>query len=231
MQSSKSIQEPNVFIVDDVAFIHAEHGFAIGKEIEKRGIQKRYYLETRADVLCKNREVFAYWRKLGLQYLFLGLEAIDEEGLKAHRKRVSLGVNSEALEIARSIGVKVAINLIVDPDWDERRFDIVRDWAASIPEIVHLTVATPYPGTELWHTEQRNLTSLDYRLYDIQHAVLPTRLPLLRFYEKLVETQRVLNQKHLSFAALAGRRHADGQPRPSGPDELHPGDLEIQQGL
>lgn len=200
----ESVREPNVFIVDDVAFIHPEHGMAIGEGIEKRGIQKRYYLETRADVLCKNREVFALWRRLGLQYLFLGLEAIDEEGLKAHRKRVSLGVNSEALEIAREIGVKVAINLIVDPDWDEQRFDIVREWAASIPEIVHLTVATPYPGTELWHTEERHLTSLDYRLYDIQHAVLPTRLPLKRFYEKLVETQRVLNQKHLSFAALRG---------------------------
>ncbi len=200
----ESIREPNVFIVDDVAFIHPEHGMAIGEGIERRGIRKRYYLETRADVLGKNREVFAYWRKLGLQYLFLGLEAIDEEGLKAHRKRVSLGVNAEALEIARSIGVKVAINLIVDPDWDERRFDIVREWATSIPEIVHLTVATPYPGTELWHTEQRSLTTLDYRLYDIQHAVLPTRLPLKRFYEKLVETQRVLNQKHLSFAALRG---------------------------
>ena len=200
----ESIREPNVFIVDDVAFIHAEHGFAIGQEIERRGIRKRYYLETRADALCKNREVFAYWRKLGLQYLFLGLEAIDEEGLKAHRKRVSLGVNTEAVEIAREIGVAVAINIIVDPDWDERRFDIVRDWAISIPEIVHLTVATPYPGTELWHTEQRSLTTLDYRLYDIQHAVLPTRLPLKRFYEKLVETQRVLNQKHLSFAALRG---------------------------
>jgi hopanoid C-3 methylase len=200
----ESIQEPNVFIVDDVAFIHAEHGFAIGQEIEKRGIRKRYYLETRADVLCKNREVFAYWRKLGLEYLFLGLEALDEEGLKAHRKRVSLGVNTQAVEIARDIGVSAAINIIVDPDWDERRFDIVRDWALSIPEIVHLTVATPYPGTELWHTEQRNLTTLDYRLYDIQHAVLPTRLPLKRFYEKLVETQRVLNQKHLSFAALRG---------------------------
>ncbi|HEY4163848.1 MAG TPA: cobalamin-dependent protein, partial [Dongiaceae bacterium] len=77
-----SIQEPNVFIVDDVAFIHPEHGFAIGKEIEKRGIKKRYYLETRADVLLKNREVFAYWKTLGLKYLFLGLEAIDAEGLK-----------------------------------------------------------------------------------------------------------------------------------------------------
>jgi len=197
-----AIAEPNAFIVDDVAFIHPEHGFAIGQEIEKRNIRKHYYLETRADVLCRNPDVFTYWRRLGLTYLFLGLEAIDEEGLKLHRKRVSQGTNFEALEIARKIGVNVAINLIVDPDWDERRFAIVREWAMSIPEIVHLTVATPYPGTELWVTESRKLATRDYRLFDIQHAVLPTRLPLLRFYEELVETQRVLSRKHLGAAVF-----------------------------
>ena len=36
------VAEPNLFIVDDVAFIQPEHGFAIGNEIEKRGIRKRY---------------------------------------------------------------------------------------------------------------------------------------------------------------------------------------------
>jgi magnesium-protoporphyrin IX monomethyl ester (oxidative) cyclase len=203
-----SIREPNVFIVDDVAFIHPEHGFAIGKEIEKRGIRKRYYLETRADVLLKNREVFAYWKTLGLKYLFLGLEAIDAEGLKAHRKRVSMGTNTEALEVARKIGVSVAVNLIADPDWDEARFAIVREWALSIPDIVHLTVATPYPGTELWLTESRKLATRDYRLFDIQHAVLPTRLPLHKFYQELVETQRVIARKHLGLAVMrkaAGR--------------------------
>jgi hopanoid C-3 methylase HpnR len=197
-----SIKEPNVFIVDDVAFIHPEHGYAIGHELEKRKIKKQYYLETRADVLIRNKEVFEYWRRLGLEYMFLGLEAIDEEGLKAHRKRSSLGTNNKALEVAREIGVTVAINLIADPDWDERRFEIIREWAMSIPEIVHLTVATPYPGTELWFTESRKLTTLDYRLFDIQHAVLPTRLPLDQFYRELVKTQNVLNRKHLGFSAL-----------------------------
>jgi len=197
-----SIKEPNVFIVDDVAFIHPEHGFAIGNEIEKRKIKKQYYLETRADVLCRNPEVFRYWRKLGMEYMFLGLEAIDEEGLKLHRKRSSMGVNFKALEVAREIGLTVAINLIADPSWDEKRFEVIREWAISIPEIVHLTVATPYPGTELWFTESRKLTTLDYRLYDIQHAVLPTKLPLLQFYKELVKTQDVLNRKHLGFAAL-----------------------------
>ena len=38
--------------------------------------------------------------------MFLGIEAIDEEGLKAHRKRVALGKNFEALEFARSLGIR-----------------------------------------------------------------------------------------------------------------------------
>src|SRR5881296_3217434 len=198
------IAEPNVFLVDDVAFIHPEHGFAIGREIERRGIRKEYYLETRCDVLVRNREVFAYWRRLGLLYMFLGLEALDEEGLKLHRKRVTPGENFQALEIARELDFTVAINIIADPDWDERRFAIVREWALSVPEIVHLTVNTPYPGTESWLTESRRLTSLDYRLFDVQHAVLPTRLPLRSFYEELVKTQGVLNRKHLGLAALRG---------------------------
>ncbi len=205
------IEEPNVFLVDDVAFIHPEHGFAIGAELEKRRIRKQYYLETRCDVLARNEEVFAYWRTLGLRYMFLGLEAIDEEGLKLHRKRVTTGVNEKALEIARKLGFTVAINIIADPDWDERRFAVVRDWAMSVPEIVHLTVNTPYPGTETWHSESRRLTSLDYRLFDVQHAVLPTRLPLRRFYEELVNTQAVLNRKHLGLAALRGTASTVGR--------------------
>lgn len=86
------IEEPNVFLVDDVAFIQPEQGFAIGREIERRKIRKQYYLETRCDALLRNREVFAYWKRLGLRYMFLGLEAIDEEGLKLHaspRPRIS----------------------------------------------------------------------------------------------------------------------------------------------
>ena len=96
----------------------------------------------------------------------------------------------------------MAVNIIADPGWDERRFAVVREWALSVPEIVHVTVNTPYPGTETWHTESRHFATRDYRLFDVQHAVLPTGLPLARFYEELVRTQQVLNRKHLGLAAL-----------------------------
>jgi len=198
----QQIREPGVFIVDDVAFIQAEHGLAIGQEIERRKIRKKYYLETRGDVLLRNKEVFRYWKRLGLEYMFLGLEAIDEEGLKLHRKRVKLSTNFEALEFARSLGIRVAINIIADPGWDEKRFEVIREWALSVPEIVNVSVNTPYPGTETFLTESHKLATRDYRLFDIQHAVLPTRLPLDRFYQELVKTQQVLNLKHLGATAL-----------------------------
>src|SRR5207244_13240665 len=48
-------------------------------------------------------------------------------------------------------------------------------------------------------TDQRRLNTRDYRLFDIQHAVLPTKLPLPVFYRELLNTQRVLYRKHLSW--------------------------------
>ncbi len=196
------IREPGVFIVDDVAFIQGEHGMAIGEAIARRGIRKQYYLETRGDVLLRNKDVFRFWKTLGLQYMFLGVEAIDEEGLKRFRKRVTLSKNFEAIEFARSLGIMVAINIIADPDWDSRQFEVIRQWCLEIPEIVNISVNTPYPGTESWLTESRRITSRDYRLFDIQHAVLPTRLPLPEFYRELVNTQQVLNRKHLGWSAV-----------------------------
>jgi hopanoid C-3 methylase HpnR len=202
VEDLRAIREPGVFIVDDVAFIHERHGFELGEAVARAGINKRYYLETRGDVLLRNKEVFRFWKKLGVAYMFLGLEAIDDEGLKKYRKRVPLGRNFEALEFARSLGIHLAINMIVDPDWDRERFRVLREWCLEQPEIINISVNTPYPGTESWLTEERRLQTRDYRLFDIQHAVLPTRLPLAEFYQELVTMQRAIYARHLHWREM-----------------------------
>jgi len=202
LEDLKSIREPGIFIVDDVAFVHERHGIEIGEALVRAGIRKQYYLETRADVLLRSKEAFRLWKRLGLKTMFLGLEAIDEEGLRKYRKRVSLGRNFEAVEFARSLGVNVAINLIADPDWDHERFRVVREWCLEMPDVINISVNTPYPGTESWITDGRRLETRDYRLFDIQHAVLPTRLPLAEFYEELVTTQQAIYRKHLDWRQL-----------------------------
>ncbi len=202
VEDLRSIHEPGIFIVDDVAFIHERHGIEVGEAVARAGIKKRYYLETRGDVLLRNKEAFRLWRRLGLKTMFLGLEAIDEAGLKKYRKRVMLDRNFEAVEFARSLGINVAVNLIADPDWDHERFRIVREWCLEMPDVINISVNTPYPGTESWITDGRRLETRDYRLFDIQHAVLPTKLPLAEFYQELVTTQRALFAKHLDWHQL-----------------------------
>jgi hopanoid C-3 methylase HpnR len=217
VEDLQSIRESGVFIVDDVAFIHERPALEIAEAITRAGIRKRFYLETRGDVLLRNRKVFERWREIGLDYMFLGIEALDDDDLERYRKRATQNGNQAALEFARSLGINVAVNIIADPDWDEARFDAVRRWCMEVPEVVNITVNTPYPGTETWFTESRRLQTRDYRLFDIQHCVLPTRLPLADFYRKLVETQRVLYQKHLGWrgmrdtAALACTQLLQGQ--------------------
>jgi hopanoid C-3 methylase HpnR len=198
------IAEPNVFVVDDVALLDGQHGMAIADEVEKRNIRKRYFMETRCDTLIRNEEVFTRWKKLGLTYLFLGLEALDDEGLEAFHKNVTLSDNLRALEIARKLQVIVALNLIVSPQWDAARFRAIERWVQEMPEIVHLTVMLPYPGTETWPAAAPHLITHDYRLFDTQHAVTPTKLPLPQFYEEFTRTQMVLFRKHLNKANLYG---------------------------
>src|SRR3984893_669331 len=75
VEDLRSIREPGVFIVDDVAFLQERHGMAIGEAIARSDIKKHYYLETRGDVLLRHKEVFRFWKSLGLEYMFLGIEA------------------------------------------------------------------------------------------------------------------------------------------------------------
>ena len=130
VEELRAIREPGVFIVDDVAFVHERHGMEIGEAIARAGIRKRTTSRPAATCCCATRRCSASGRGSASQYMFLGLEAIDEEGLKKYRKRVSLGRNFEALEFARSLGINVAINMIADPDWDRERF---RDRARVVP--------------------------------------------------------------------------------------------------
>jgi hypothetical protein len=94
----------------------------------------------------------------------------------------------------------------------------VREWGLEVPEVVNISVNTPYPGTESWLTEERALTTRDYRLYDIAHAVMPTKLPLAEFYEELVTTQRAFYRKFAGWrqayaaAGIVARQLLRGHP-------------------
>ena len=178
--------ERGVFIVDDVAMLDPGHAEAIADEIERRKIRKEYYLETRTELVLRHPEVFRRWQGLGLRYMFLGLEAIDDEGMKRLRKRATIDNGLKAMEIARPAG-------------DHGRGEHHRRSAVGSEAIrCHPPLGDVRAGDRPSHGRHavsghrdlarraHRLTTRDYRLFDIQHAVLPTKLPLGQFYRELV---------------------------------------------
>ena len=187
------IQEPNVFIVDDVSFAFTDHVMAVAEEIELRRLRQRYAIATRADIVLTNEEVFDRWVDIGLTSLFFRLASLDDE---------PRALTNRALEIAKRFDLSSTIDLAVDPSWDRADFARAREWAATVPATVHLTVTTPAPGDP-------RITATDYRLHDGRHAVMATRLSLADFYDELVKTQTIIRRQQMGWRAVfASRSHS-----------------------
>jgi len=87
--------------------------------------------------------VFRFWKELGVAYMFLGPEAIDEDGLKKYRNTHTARSQFRGFGICALARRACRGHLIADPDWDRERFRIVRDWCLEQPEIVNISVNTP----------------------------------------------------------------------------------------
>jgi radical SAM superfamily enzyme YgiQ (UPF0313 family) len=179
----KQIEAPNVFITDDIFWMNVRRGEEMAKQIKAAGIRKYFTVQTRTDIICKFPHLIEMWKDCGNLAIFLGLESVTDEGLAAVNKKNKADNNVQAIEILKELGVGFTPNFIVDPAWDREDFTRLRDWIDNMGAYNSgFSILTPLPGTDLWDAAKHNVTTHDWEMYDIVHAVLPTKLPLDEFY-------------------------------------------------
>jgi radical SAM superfamily enzyme YgiQ (UPF0313 family) len=179
----QAIEAPNIFITDDIFWLDVRRGEEMARQIKAAGIKKYFTVQTRTDIICKFPHLVEMWKDCGQLAIFLGLEAITDEGLDAVNKSNTAANNVRALEILRELGVGYTPNFIVDPAWDREDFARLRDWIDETGAYNSgFSVLTPLPGTDLWDTAKQQVTTHNWEMYDIIHTVLPTRLPIEEFY-------------------------------------------------
>ncbi len=181
-----AIEAPNVFVTDDIFWMNVKRGHALADALVASGIRKHYTVQTRTDIITRFPELVARWRDCGELSVFLGLESIDDAGLEAVNKSNQAVNNERALEILADLGVGYTPNFIVDPGWGHEQFDALKRWIERTGAYNSgFSVLTPLPGTDLWDSVSEEIDTEDWELFDITHAVLPTRLPLPEFYREL----------------------------------------------
>lgn len=177
--------EPNIFFTDDIAFIHRPAYEELGQRIKAAGLERNYSAETRADLVVKYQDMFDLWKSCGMNVIFLGIEKIDDAGLESVRKRTDHEKNALAIRILQDKGIKPMTSFIVDPQWEEEDFDRLEAYLDEMNLVQPVfTILTPLPGTELYEEYKDRLVEDNYLMYDVMHAVLPTKMPLEHFYER-----------------------------------------------
>jgi radical SAM superfamily enzyme YgiQ (UPF0313 family) len=93
--------------------------------------------------------------------------------------------NEEALAILRASGIEPNPSFIADPSDGHEEFEALRAYVRRLGlKFPFFSVLTPLPGSALFEEMKDCLTTANYELYDLAHAVMPTRLPPADFYEE-----------------------------------------------
>ncbi|HXH91669.1 MAG TPA: radical SAM protein [Thermoanaerobaculia bacterium] len=181
----QAIKAEAIFITDDIFWMNVKRGEEMARQIKAAGIKKFFTVQTRTDIICKFPHLIETWKDCGKLAIFLGLESVTDEGLKAVNKKNTADNNVKAIKILQDLGVGFTPNFIVDPAWTRDDFKRLRDWIDHTGAYNSgFSVLTPLPGTDLWDTAKDQVTTHDWEMYDIVHAVLPTTLSLDDFYEE-----------------------------------------------
>ncbi len=204
----EGMSEETVMFTDDIAFLNHEAYKELGERIIASGIKKSFSCETRCDLIVKYRDLFAMWREAGLRSVFLGVEKIDDEGLASVRKRTKGGSNTnvEAIRTLRDVGITPLTIFITDPQWGEDDFDRLEAFieGMELPSAA-FTIMTPLPGTEMYEQRKQEIVNHDYGYYDVVHTIVPTKLPLERFYERFAQLHRYVARDLRPTWAMARR--------------------------
>jgi radical SAM superfamily enzyme YgiQ (UPF0313 family) len=191
------IREECVFLVDDEAFIHRHRMTELAEAIRSSGLRKRYFGYCRIDTLLRDRPMMQLWRDIGLERLFIGIEAVSAQDLDEYNKRLQIAQIEEGLAVAREMAIEVFSGFIVNTNFTPRDFkQLVRFIEHNRVNYPSFTVLTPLPGTAALTNfdsviERQPNGRPNWELFDLQHPVTRTTLPRESFrceYRNLYDT-------------------------------------------
>lgn len=180
------IAEENVFFCDDESMCDAKRMNHLAELIASAGIRKKYILYARADSITRHPELFARWAAIGLSRVIVGMEDCSDARLAAMNKRITNIQQQEAAVILKRLGVALSASFMVNPDYGTEDFSALREYVLKL-QLTHstFTVMTPLPGTRLYDAAGDAVKAARPEMFDLLHALMPTRLPLEEFYKEL----------------------------------------------
>jgi radical SAM superfamily enzyme YgiQ (UPF0313 family) len=187
IEELKRIESRYIFSPDDNFFYDPAHSGEIAQRIESEGIKKEYYVFSTSDSIVNNRKIVKNWAKIGLKWVFLGLEAVNDSELHLMGKHTNTETNIKSVNILHDLGLDVFGGFLIQPWYTKDDFKRIIEYMDRYNIFIsQFTIITPFPGTPYYESQKEKFILKDYRFFDTVHSVFPTVLPSKQFYRQFL---------------------------------------------
>ena len=179
-----NIKSDNIYIVDDDFLFNKDRLNEFIRLIKEKNINKKYICYGRSDFIAENEELMKRLKDIGLYYVLVGLEAIDDNQLKDYNKKSSVYNNIKSIEICNNLNINIMGMFIIDLDYTARDFKKLYKWIKDHNlKHVAISIFTPEMETETYDIYKDRIITNNPSHWDYLHLVAkPTKMSIKRYY-------------------------------------------------
>ena len=168
----ENIKSDNIYIVDDDFLFDEERLRKFLSLIKKKKIKKNYICYGRSDFITSHEDLMKELKGIGLYYVLVGLEAINDNHLKDYNKRSSIHNNIKSIEICNNLGINIMGMFIVDLDFTRKDFKDLYKWIKEHNlKHVAISIFTPEMGLEKFSQYKDLMITDNPSHFDYLHLV------------------------------------------------------------
>lgn len=164
----------------------------------------KWFVQARSDDIIKNNKILPKMRKAGNNWIMAGLERHDESTLKNFHKGIKASDSKQAMDLVKDNDILSQATLMIgDREDSHQSLEEFREFVNYVdPDLAIFMILTPFPGTEIYQTAQKNgwIEDENWSNYDMVHAVMSTE------HLSRLEVQEELYQCYRSFYGSMRRR-------------------------
>lgn len=179
-----NIKSDNIYIVDDDFLFNKDRLNEFIRLIKEKNIDKKYICYGRSNFIAENEALMKRLKDIGLYYVLVGLEAIDDKQLKDYNKKSSVYNNMRSIEICNDLNINIMGMFIIDLDYTAKDFKNLYKWIKNHNlKHVAISIFTPEMETETYDIYEDKIITNNPSHWDYLHLVAkPTKISVKKYY-------------------------------------------------
>jgi anaerobic magnesium-protoporphyrin IX monomethyl ester cyclase len=167
------------FVADEYPTYDRERWEKILELLTEKNLGVHILIETCVQDILRDRDILHRYREAGILFIYLGVEATNDQKLDVFKKEVRFEESREALKLISDAGMIVESSLIIGvpdetPESIKETLELAYEYNA---DYMHFLLLAPWPYADMYESLKPYIEVTDYSKYNLVEPVIkPTAM-------------------------------------------------------